>query len=182
MTRRRWISLALVVLTEGCLYYRYTQLGAQFHFWLHGLFGAALGLAALTILRIVRASRHGDDPARGAVTSWEAGWLGHLYSAAPDFLFLGFGVLHVLWMDVFAFHITLHFIPAPLVTMLMLFALTLAGYGLAASRRRWPALGTLALGTGVLAVSLVVAAPIPGSLAELHVDRGFGLCPVDGHR
>lgn len=91
-------------------------------------------------------------------------------------------MLHLLWMDVFAFHITLHFIPAPLVTMLMLFALTLAGYGLAASRRRWPTLGTLALGTGVLAVSLGVAAPIPGSLAELHVDRGFGLCPVDGHR
>lgn len=180
MTPRRWISVAVVLLTEGWLYYRYAQLGAQFHFWLHGLFGAALGLAALTGLRMLRARRRRRDPTQGAVAPWEAGWLGHLYSATPDFLFLGFGVLHMLWMDVFAFHITLHFIPAPLVIMLVLFVLTLLAYGLAAARHPWLASGTLAVAAGILVVSLAMAEPIPDSLPELHVDRGFALCPVEG--
>lgn len=181
MSRRQWISAAFVLLTEGYLYYRYAQLGAEFHFWLHGLFGAALGLAALTIVRIGRTRDHGD-PARGAIAPWEAGWVGHIYSALPDVLFLGFGVLHVLWMDVFAFHITLHFIPAPLITMLVLFLLALASYGLAASCRPWSAAGMLAVATGILLVALALAEPLPDSLADLHTDRGFGLCPVVVHR
>jgi hypothetical protein len=181
VSRRRWISAALVLLTEGYLYFRYARLGAEFHFWLHGLFGAALGLAALAIVRIARA-RHHRDPARGAVAPWEGSWVGHVYSALPDVLFLGFGVLHVLWMDVFAFHITLHFIPAPLITMLGLFLLALAAYGLAASRHPWYATTTLIAGTGLLLAALAMAAPIPGSLADLHLDRGFGLCPIGPHR
>ena len=181
MTRRHWISAALVILTEGYLYIRYVQLGAEFHFWLHGLFGAALGLAALTAVRMLRSHRRGSDPARGVVAPWEGGFLGHLYSAVPDVLFLGFGVLHVLWMDVFAFHITLHFIPAPLVAMLMLFVLTLGAYGLAASRHPGSAAGTLAVASGVLVVAVLLAEPIPNSLTDLHIDRGFGLCPVRGH-
>lgn len=181
MTARKWTSATLAVLTEGYLYYRYAQLGAEFHFWLHGLFGAALGLAALTALRIVKSRRHRIDPATGAVTPWEAGWLGHIYSAVPDILFLGFGVLHVLWMDVFAFHITLHFIPAPLITMTVLFVLTLGAYGLAASRKPIVAGATLLTATGILIAALTLAEPIPDTLADLHVDRGFGLCPVGDH-
>jgi len=46
------------VLFEAWMYDRYAALGAQFHFWLHGLFGAALGLAALTLFRL--ASRRLD--------------------------------------------------------------------------------------------------------------------------
>jgi hypothetical protein len=179
---RRWISLALVVLTEGYLHYRYAQFGAEFHFWLHGLFGAALGLAALTGLRMLAAYRWRRDPGSGAVAAWEAGWAGHLYSAVPDVLFLGFGVLHVLWMDVFAFHITLHFIPAPLLTMLGLFLLTLAAYGLATTHRPRLALGALGLATGLLITALALAEPLPTSLTELTTDRGFAICPVSGHR
>lgn len=41
MSRRRWVTGLLVALFEG-------YLGAQFHFWLHGLFGVTLGLVALT--------------------------------------------------------------------------------------------------------------------------------------
>lgn len=86
---------------------------------------------------------------------------GHVYSAVPDVLFLGFGVLHVLWMDVFAFHITLHFVPVPLVTMLVLFVLTLLTYGLAASGKALAAVGVLAGATGVLVIALALAAPLP---------------------
>lgn len=180
MTRRHWISAALVAVTEGYLYARYAQLGAEFHFWLHGLFGAALGLAALTAVRIVR-TRCGGDPGSGAVPPWESGFLGHLYSALPDVLFLGFGVLHVLWMDVFAFHITLHFLPAPLITMLVLIVLSLGAYGLATTRRPVGAAGLLVVATGVLITALALAEPIPDTLADLLVDRGLGLCPVEGH-
>lgn len=182
MSSRWWVSVAIVALTEGYLYSRYAQFGAQFHFWLHVLFGAALGVAALTIVRMVRNRRRHGDPASATVAPWEAGWLGHLYSVVPDVLFLGFGVLHVRWMDVFAFHITLHFIPAPLVTMLVVFVLTLAAYGLAASRRPGPSTAVLVVATGVLVAALALAEPIPGSLAELHIDRGFGMCPIIGHR
>ncbi|MEU0108455.1 hypothetical protein ABZ313_24270 [Streptomyces sp. NPDC006251] len=101
MSRRAWISAALVLTMEVALYVAYARYGVQFHFWLHGLFGGALGLAALTIVRIV--PRYGP----GRASPWESGFLGHLYSALPDLLFVGFGVLHVLWMDVFAFHIPL---------------------------------------------------------------------------
>jgi hypothetical protein len=34
-----------------------------------------------------------------------------VYSALPDVLFLGVGLLHALWMDVFALHISVHFTP-----------------------------------------------------------------------
>lgn len=156
------------------MYYRYALLAAQFHFWLHGLFGAALGLAALTLLRMVtirRRPRH--DPATGTVAPREASWLSHIYSALPDVLFLGFGVLHMMWTDVFAFHITLHFVPAPLSTMLVLFVLTLLAYGLAASRKPVLASGTLLAATGILLAALALAEPIPDSLADLHV---IGAC------
>lgn len=106
---RRILSAVLVLLVEGYLYVRYAQLDAEFHFWLHGLLGGALGMAAVTAVRLASRRRpHG----RPAVAPWGAGGAGHLYSAVPDVLFLSFGVLHVLWMDVFAFHITVHFIPA----------------------------------------------------------------------
>jgi hypothetical protein len=70
----------------------------------------------------------------------------------------------------------------PLVSMLVLFVLTLLAYGLASSGNALPALGVLAGATGVLVIALSLAAPLPDSLADLHTDRGFGLCPVDGHR
>ena len=176
MTRRRWLSLTLVVLVEVYLYVRYAELGAQFHFWLHGLFGAALGVAALTVLRLLRRWTH------GAVAPWEAGWAGHLYSAVPDVLFLGFGVLHVLWMDVFAVHITLHFVRWPLATMWVLFALSLMAYGLAMAARRAPAVGVLAL-TGVLtAVALASASDLPETVEQVRGHDGLALlCPVMTH-
>lgn len=137
MSSRAVTSGVAVVLVEGYLYYSYAQLDAQFHFWLHALLGAALGLAALTGLRLLLAHPRTGTSSTGTAP-WAAGLTGHLYSALPDVLFLGFGVLHMLWMDAFAFHITIHFIPAPLLTVLAVFLLTLTAYGLAMSRRRLP--------------------------------------------
>lgn len=51
MSLRRALTAALVLMFEGYMYYRYAQFGAQFHFWLHGLFGGSLGLLALTAWR-----------------------------------------------------------------------------------------------------------------------------------
>ncbi|UGY91262.1 hypothetical protein [Streptomyces gobiensis] len=178
MSRRAWISATLVLTTEGVLYVGYARYGAQFHFWLHGLFGGALGLAALTIVRIAT-SRSGP----GRASPWESGFLGHIYSALPDLLFLGFGVLHVLWMDLFAFHITLHFIPAPLYTMLAVFVLTLAAYGLAMICRPWSAAAVLAAAAAVVVIALAFAAPIPHSVQQIRDHPGLSLlCPVPTHR
>lgn len=176
MTPRRWVSLGLVVVVEVYLYVRYAELGAQFHFWLHGLFGAALGLAALTLLRLLRRRT------RGSVPPWEAGWLGHMYSAVPDVLFLGFGVLHMLWMDVFAVHITLHFVRWPLATMWVLFALTLLAYGLAMAARRGAALGVLAVSGGLTLVALAGAGDVPSTVDQVRGHDGLALlCPVMTH-
>lgn len=176
MTARRWSTLVLVVLFEAWMYDRYAALGAQFHFWLHGLFGATLGLAALTLFRLVR--RRLD----GRVAPWEAGWAGHLYSAVPDFLFLLFGVLHMFWMDVFALHISVHFVPRPLLTMWALFSLTLLGYGLAMADRRPAALSTLTVAAGGLVLALALASDAPVTVGELRAHDGFALmCPVIGH-
>lgn len=83
-------------------------------------------------------------------------------------LFLIFGVLHVLWMDVFAFHITVHFIPALLITLLVVFLLSLAAYGLAMSGRVRLAVASLAASAGACTAALSVAAPIPTDIEDLR--------------
>jgi len=54
--------------------------------------------------------------------------------------------------------------------MLVLFLLTLAGYGLAATRKPTLASSTLLAANGVLIAALALAEPIPDTLAELHID------------
>ncbi|MBA3621238.1 MAG: hypothetical protein M3493_11375 [Actinomycetota bacterium] len=168
----RGIVMGVVVAAvEGYLYWRYRALGAQFHFWLHGLLGAALAAFVLTVVGLVR-----RRPARPV---WRAGLAGHAYSAGPDLVFLTLGVVHELWMDVFAFHITLHLIPAPLATMFAVFALSLVGWA-ATTLGRWRAAALLA-GT---AVAVTVAAfalrtPLPRTLEDVRADPGLALiCPL----
>jgi len=102
-----------------------------------------------------------------------------MYSAFPDVLFVSFGLLHVPWMDVFAFHVSLHFIPAPLVTMtgvvmLALGSETVSRLGL----RKTAAVGTAAA-VSVTGAALLLRAPVPGSLGELHQRPGLALvCPL----
>ena len=78
------VQACVVVAVEGYLYWRYRALGAEFHFWLHGLFGAAIGVAATTGWALLRRRR----PA----AVWGPGLAGHVYSAFPDALFLSAGI------------------------------------------------------------------------------------------
>ena len=102
--RRHYLGAAVVLLAEAYLYWHYAQLHAGFHYWLHGLLGAALGLDGLTGARLVTALRRptlGQPPVRGCLlTAWEAAALGHLYAAFPDILFLTLGLPHGYWMRV----------------------------------------------------------------------------------
>jgi hypothetical protein len=170
--RRHYVGAAVVVVAEVYLYYRYAQLDAWFHYWLHGLLGGALGLAALTVARLVtRRQRTREERHSGSgFTPWEVGGLGHLYAAFPDVLFLSFGVPHLYWMDVFAFHVTVHFVPRPLVTVLVLFLLSLAAYGLVLSRRPRTAAATASVAGVAFAAALILAAPVPASIQDLRSD------------
>jgi hypothetical protein len=189
--KRDYAGAAAVLLIEAYLYARYAQLDGQFHYWLHGLLGAALGLAGLIAIRLIRGRRRSQvtsAPRRRALTAWEAVGLGHLYAAFPDVLFLTFRLPHDYWMDAFALHITVHFIPAPLPTALALFLLTLTGYGLVTAQRRRPATAALSAAalTAIAAISL--ASSVPTRIEDLRDDprlayhhtpgsRGPGLIP-----
>ncbi|MGH9149279.1 MAG: hypothetical protein ACRD0F_02960, partial [Acidimicrobiales bacterium] len=117
MRSRSFLPL-VVVAAEVLVYLRYQAFGAEFHFWLHGMVGGTLGLGALATLRLLR-------PGRRPPSMWAAAGAGHAYAAFPDVLFLGAGLLHVWWMDVFALHVRIHFVPAPLATMFVGFSLAL---------------------------------------------------------
>lgn len=67
--------------------------------------------------------------------------------------------------------------------MLAVFVLTLAAYGLAMSRRRWPAVAVLAVAAAVVTVALAFAAPIPHTVQQIRDHPGLSLlCPVPTHR
>lgn len=172
---RTLIVAGAVIAVEVWLYLRYAELGAQFHFWLHGLFGGAIGLGLLAAWRLVRPT---------ALSPWGPGFLGHLYSAFPDVLFLSAGIVHMYWMDAFAFHISLHFIPAPLWWMLGVFVLALSGERLAAHRRRAATLGALMLSVGAVVLGLALRAPLPDTLQDVRAAPGIAvmcpLAPVEG--
>lgn len=168
---RRIVAGAVVVLVEGYLYWRYRASGAQFHFWLHGLFGAALAAFTLTVIGLARRS-----PARPI---WRAGLAGHAYAAGPDLVFLTLGIVHQLWMDAFAFHITIHLIPAPLATMFAVFTLSLLGWA-ATTLGRWRIAALLTgAAVAVTVVAFALRAPLPRTLDELRADPGLALiCPL----
>lgn len=170
---RHLMTTGLILAVEILFYRQYAHLGAEFHFWLHGLFGAALGVSAVTTWRLMT---NKTVP----VTAWEAGFVGHVYSAVPDILFIAVGILHMYWMDVFALHISVHFIPAPIPTMLGLFILSLLAYGWASDGRRKLAIACLGLAGVVLCVSLLFRHPIPTSLRHLqrHDHSYVWLCPM----
>ncbi len=107
--------------------------------------------------------------------------MAHLYSAFPDILLLAAEVLHARWMDVFALHITVHFIPRPVLTALVLLLLTSAGYGLAMTRRRRAAAGGLIAAAATLAVAVTFAAPLRSSIEDLRDDPRLALHRSNHH-
>lgn len=161
-SRRQQVAALAVVAVEVYLFGRYAESGALFHFWLHLLLGGWLGLGLLTVHRLLtrRAS---------AVRPWNAGFFGHMYSAVPDVLFLMVGLLHYVWMDLFALHITEHFLwPNALATGLVLWTLAVLAHGAAVFGAHRLAAGALVAGVLVLGVGVAFRAPLPSTLGELR--------------
>jgi hypothetical protein len=171
MRPRHLIAPAVVVAFEVWLWLEYAQLDALLHYWLHALLGAAFAVGAVTGVALVR-----RRAPRGA---WSAGALGHLYSAIPDVLFLAAGILHVAWMDVFALHITVHFIPVPLATLFALFVLTLGAWAACALGRRRLSAASLAAALLLTFVAFAAADAPPSTLEELRAEPRIALlCPL----
>jgi hypothetical protein len=174
---RSSIAAVAAVTTEVVLYVQYAGFDGQFHFWLHGLLGGALGLTVLSAARLIARRRDTAGRLIGSRTApWAAAFLGHVYSAFPDVLFLTAELPHQRWMDVFAFHITAHFVPAPVLTALAVFLLALFGYGLAmVGGRRSTTAGVVALGAGALLATwaLAIAGPIPDDIQDLRTHPGL---------
>lgn len=162
MTPRSVLVAAAVAVAEAYLLSRYQAFHALWHFWLHSLLGAGLGAAVLTGVSAARRRQP------SAVAVWMAGFAGHLLSALPDVLFLAAGVLHAPWMDVFAAHIGIHFLPAPLAVTFAVFALGLLSWPLLMDGRVRTAAGVAAVTVlAVISVPAVSPGP-PSSLEELR--------------
>lgn len=160
----RSLEIAPFAAAEVYLYLRYAALGTQFHFWLHALVGGAIGFAVLAAVALVRRR---PLPSRGllAVMGWV--FLAHLYAAFPDILFIAADALHVPWMDAFALHIAIHFVPLPILTTAVVFFAALGAWTAAALGRRRLAIGALIVVTAVAGAGLGLRSPIPRSLAEV---------------
>jgi hypothetical protein len=171
MTGARLLGVAALAALEVYLYRRYALLGSQFHFWLHLLFGAAIGLSAWTVARVLRPTwRHGLL----AMTA-----LAHLWSAFPDVLFILGGVLHQRWMDVFAAHISMHFVPRPIVTSAVLTVLAGIGASLARVDRSRLAVFMVAMTALGAAGALLLRTPIPDTLTQVRADPQIvRFCPL----
>lgn len=172
-SRRHVWSASIIIIVEVYLYRQYAHLGAEFHFWLHGLLGASIGLLTLTVWRLLTRRA-------GRISPWEAGVLGHLYSMVPDILFITFGLLHVYWMDVFAFHIRIHFIHQPVISMLTVFCFSLLAYALSQSGKKRGAVWAGGLAITILLGSLLLSSPVPQNLSQIqrHSRHYAWLCPM----
>lgn len=172
--------LAVAVLTaavEAYLVARYAEFGALFHYWLHGLYGVAAGLVVTAVVAALRRRRQ----RAGGAALIAAALLGHLFFAAPDIVFLALDTPHAGWMDVFGAHITVHFVPLPVLSAFVAFALAVCAGAAAALRRRAAALAT-AGGVAVLfAVGLLLARPLPATLEDVRDHPGIALDDVRDH-
>lgn len=84
-------------------------------------------------------------------------------------------------MDRFALHIRLHFIPAPLASMFVVFSLALAGWVAIELGAARVAAVSIVGAAGVLVVLLLLQAPIPRNLQDLRDRRSIALlCPLAG--
>jgi hypothetical protein len=163
-SRLQGLAAVAVAVTEVYFFARYAENGALFHFWLHLLLGGWVGIGLLAVHRLARRTR-------SRVRPWHAGFFGHLYSALPDVLFLAVGLLHAAWMDLFALHITAHFLwPNALVAGLVLWGLAVLGLVAAVWRAPRLAAGALLASLVFLGSAIALRAPLPSTLGELRAE------------
>jgi hypothetical protein len=175
--RRVAVTALVMAAAEAYLALRYAALGALFHYWLHGLTGAAAGLALVPAERLLRPTRHRH------LTVLAAAATGRLFFALPDVLFLAADLPHATWMDVFGGHIAVHFVPAPLAVAFAVFALGVVAAALAVSDRARDGAAVATLAVVVLGAAFALRAPLPRTLDEVREHPGVALrCTLPGER
>lgn len=123
MSVRRWVFVTMSCLlaagVEVRIFLSYEANDAGFHYLAHLFAGASLALLVMALI----AWR------RGRPVRFPLMWItaAHLFAMAPDFAFMD-GAPHEHWMDVFAGHIDIHFIPGANLTLFAVFAGSLAAY------------------------------------------------------
>lgn len=117
---RLCIYCVLFVLAELGIFYSYRHHDARFHWFAHFFAGASVVLIVMSVV----AWR------RRAAVPYPLLWIlfGHLFAMFPDVLFLLFSVVHQQWMDVFVWHISIHFVPGRNITNYVIFMASLALY------------------------------------------------------
>ncbi|CAN5849076.1 hypothetical protein BH20ACT7_BH20ACT7_19120 [soil metagenome] len=163
--RRLLVTAALALVGEVYLAVRYAEFGALFHYWLHGLWGMAAGLAVVVLGRSARSPRTGPGAQLVAAAA-----VGRLLFAAPDVLFLALDTPHAGWMDVFGAHISLHFVPAPVAWAYAAFAVAVVAASLGALGRRRPTAGLGVAVVVLLVAGLAVRQPLPRTLDDVRGD------------
>lgn len=125
-----WCVVAVVL--EIGLFASYRGHDARFHWFTHFLVGSSAALLVMTAVT-VRTRRPVPVPLVGAL-------VGHLFAMIPDFAFAA-GVAHRRWMDIFAGHISSHFVPGRNLTWYAVFLVCLGAYLAAVDRSRSPGRG-----------------------------------------
>lgn len=112
-----WCAAAVVA--EIGLYASYRGQDARFHWFTHFLVGGSISLAAM-----VAVARRRRRPVPNPL-AWVVA--GHVFAMVPDLLFVA-GVAHERWMDLFAGHLTTHFVPGRNLSWYAVFLVALAAY------------------------------------------------------
>ncbi len=125
-----WCVVAVVV--EIGLFASYRGHDARFHWFTHLFVGSSAALLVMTAVA-VRTRRPVPIPLIWAL-------VGHLFAMVPDFAFAA-GVAHQPWMDIFAGHISSHFVRGRNLTWYAVFLICLGAYLAAVDRLRSPGRG-----------------------------------------
>lgn len=125
-----WCVVAVVV--EMGLFASYRGHDARFHWFTHIFVGSSAALLVMTAVA-VRTRRPVPVPFIWAL-------VGHLFAMIPDFAFAA-GAVHQRWMDIFAGHISSHFVPGRNLTWYAVLLISLAAYLAAVDRLRSPGRG-----------------------------------------
>lgn len=125
-----WCLVAVVV--EIGLFASYRGHDARFHWLTHFFVGSS---AALLVMAAVAVRTRRPVP---APLVWAL--VGHLFAMIPDVAFTA-GAAHRPWMDIFAGHVSSHFVPGRNLTWYLVFLVCLGAYLAAVDRLRSPGRG-----------------------------------------